>query len=74
MNVFELILFWGVSVCGLAAFKAVEGKAGFWGGSVVFVLAAGGAFLGIQFVVKRFSRKPRKAGVDSNDASEKKRQ
>lgn len=62
MNVFELLLFWLASVCGLAAFRAVEAKAGFWVGSVAFVAVAGGAWFLLQFLVKTFSKKPRGDG------------
>ena len=62
MNVFELLLFWLASVCGLAAFRAVEAKAGFWVGSVAFVAGAGCAWFVLQFLVKMFSGKPRGDG------------
>lgn len=62
MNVFALLLFWVASVCGLAAFRAVEAKAGFWTGSAAFVAVAGGAWAALQFWVKMFSKKPRGDG------------
>ena len=62
MNVFELLLFWLASVCGLAAFRAVEAKAGFWVGSVAFMAGAGCAWFALQFLVKMFSGKPRGSG------------
>ena len=62
MNVFELLLFWVASVCGLGAFRAVEAKAGFWVGSVAFVAVAGCAWFSLQFLVKMFSGKSRGDG------------
>ena len=62
MNVFELLLFWIASVCGLGAYRAVETKAGFWAGSVAFVAVAGCAWVLLQFLVKTFSKKPRGNG------------
>ena len=62
MNVFALLLFWLASVCGLAAFRAVEAKAGFWVGSVAFMAVACAAWFALQFLVKMFSRKPRGDG------------
>lgn len=62
MNVFELLLFWLASVCGLAAFRAVEAKAGFWVGSVAFMAVACVAWFSLQFLVKMFSGKARGDG------------
>ena len=70
MNVFELLLFWLASVCGLTAFRTAEAKAGFWVGSVAFVAVAGCAWFLLQFLVKMFSGKPRGDGetaVPGND-------
>ena len=62
MNVFALLLFWLASVCGLAAFRAVEAKAGFWVGSAAFTAVACAAWFALQFLVKMFSKKPRGNG------------
>ena len=62
MNVFELLLFWVASLCGLGAFRAVEAKAGFWVGSVAFMAVACVAWFSLQFLVKMFSKKPRGSG------------
>ena len=67
MNVFELLLFWLASVCGLSAFRAVEAKAGFWVGSVAFVAVACGAWFSLQFFVKMFSGKSRGGGMERRD-------
>jgi len=74
MNIFELVVFWVSAVCGLGVFKAVEAKAGFWGGSLFFMAGAGAAFWAIQFLAGRFSRKPRKDGENNNGTSEKEHQ
>lgn len=66
-----MIEFWVVSLCGLAVFKAVEAKAGFWGGSLFFMLGAGGAYFLIQFLVGIVSRKPRQDGDGNKGTSEK---
>ena len=62
MNVFALLLFWLASVCGLAAFRAVEAKAGFWVGSAAFTAVACAAWFALQFLVKMFSGKSRGDG------------
>lgn len=67
MNVFELLLFWLASVCGLAAFRAVEAKTGFWVGSAAFVAVAYGAWFSLQFFVKMFFQKPRRGGMERRD-------
>jgi hypothetical protein len=71
MNFFELLMFWVVSLCGLAVFKAVEAKAGFWGGSLFFMLGAGGAYFLVQLLAGLVSRKPRQDGGGNRVTSEK---